>query len=316
MFNIPNDVVKFFFCEINKKGKYTVKINENKAYIIARVEEQYYKPVIVIKDIEEFRVALYDYIDALTLFYSKTKNKKDYHDLSYFFNNLIFNMTYTDSEDFTKYIYKRIAFFENNEFSEYDEKTLICEYDNIKFFVKRIVEEPGLETPHILIFEMEYNNNIYPLPLIRYGIDSDNICHIFAIQFGRNREYDTSILEYKNIVNKVNTGMNKYRNVSPSFILSFTLFIKLLQEKNIKDIIVPGFLFARYRNYYKATTVKQSNLLLNRIINNFALLMERMEYEIDGFEITSFLEETESYTRIKLNNLESKNKLVRNIIKK
>ena len=149
----------------------------------------------------------------------------------------------------------------------------------------------------------------------RVGVCIDT-CHLFAIQFGRGREYDTSIEEYKNIVNKVNSGVKKFRNVSPSFVLSFSLFLKLLQNENIKEIMVPSFLFARYRNYYKATTIKQSNLLLNRILDNFVLLMQRMEYEIDGFEIWSYLEEFDSYTHIKLNELDSKNKLVRNIVKK
>lgn len=316
MFDIPSDVVKFFFDEIHSKGKYQVVIEDNKAYIHPRVEEEYYKPIISIKNIEEFRICLYEFINALNIFYAKYDNRKTYHNLSYFFNNLLFNMTFSDSEDLTKYIYKRICFLQNEEFVEFNERTLFCEYDEIKFFVKRVAEEPGLETPFVLIFEMEYNDVVYPLPLIRYAIDENNICHLFAIQFGRGREYDTSIEEYKNIVNKVNSGVKKFRNVSPSFVLSFSLFLKLLQNANIKEIMVPSFLFARYRNYYKATTIKQSNLLLNRILDNFVLLMQRMEYEIDGFEIWSYLEEFDSYTHIKLNELDSKNKLVRNIVKK
>lgn len=316
MFDIPNDIVQFFFDEIHKKGKYKIVLNNKGAIIMPRSEEAYYKPNIEIKDIEEFRVALYEYVIALTNFYTLYDTKQDYHDLSYFFNMLLFNMVHSDTEDLTKFIYKRICFFNNEEFSEYSERSLIAEIDSVKYYVQRIVEEPGLETPFILVFDMECNGVVYPLPLVRYAIDKDKTCHLFAIQFGKNREYDTSKKEYKNIVNNVNTGINKYRNVSPSFVLSFALFLKLLTEKNITDIKVPGFLFARYKHYFKAKTTMKSNLILNRILNKFVLLMQRMEFEVNGFEIKFYLEEFDSYTHIKLNELNSKNNLVKRILTK
>ena len=54
--------------------------------------------------------------------------------------------------------------------------------------------------------------------------------------------------------------------------------------------------------------------MLNRILDNFVTLLQRMEYEINDFNITSYLEEIDSYTHIKLGNLTSKNNLVRSII--
>ena len=314
MFNIPNDIVYFFFDEINKKGKYNVFIDGSNAYIRPRIEEEYYKPIIKIKDINEFKIVLLKYIKILTQFYSKYNVKKEYHGLSYFFNNLLFNMTYSDAEDLTKYIYKRISFFQNEEFAEYVNRTLICEVGDVSFYAKRVTEECGLETPFILIFEMEIGGITYPLPLIRYAFDNNNVCHLFTIQFGKNRDFDCTIQEYKNIVNKVNNGVKKYRNVSPSFVLSFTLFIKMLQEKEIQNIIVPSFLFSRYRHYFGAKSLEKSDLMLNRILDNFVTLLQRMEYEINDFNITSYLEEIDSYTHIKLGNLTSKNNLVRSII--
>ena len=90
----------------------------------------------------------------------------------------------------------------------------------------------------------------------------------------------------------------------------------MLQEYNVKEIMVPSFLFARYKHYHKARTVTQSNQILERILNKFILLMQRMEYELDGFNIFCYAEEFDSYTHIKLNELNSKNKLVRSILKK
>ncbi len=315
MFEMPEDIVKFFFEEIHKKGKYEVSIYNNMAFIKPRIEEESYKPVIVVKDIEELRIALLEFSEALTRFYSKYNIREKYHDLSYFFNNLLFNMSYSDAEDLTKFIYKRTAFLQNDMFNEYTQKTLISEIDGTKYYVKRVVEKCGFETPFVLIFEMEKNGNIYPLPLIRYAIDSDNVCHLFTVQYGKNREFVDSS-ECKNIVNSVNTGVNKYRNTSPSFVLSLALFTKILQENNISNIVVPGFLFSRYRHYYKATSEVRSNIILNRILNNFITLLQRTEYEIEGFNITSYPDDVDSNTHIKLGELNSKNQFVKNIIKK
>lgn len=159
MFEIPDDIVKFFFEEIHKKGKYEISICNNMAFIKPRIEEESYKPVIVIKDIEEFKIALLEFSEALTLFYSKYNIREEYHDLSYFFNNLLFNMSSSDAEDLTEFIYERTFFLQSDMFHEYTQKTLISEIDGTKYYVKRVVEKCGLETPFVLIFEMEKKRN-------------------------------------------------------------------------------------------------------------------------------------------------------------
>ncbi|MBE6148536.1 MAG: hypothetical protein E7167_03475 [Firmicutes bacterium] len=300
MFKVPENILEFFFIELKKKGKYNIAFMGNSAIIEPRKEQQYYKPNIIVKDLKELEIALNNYVAALNKFYLKNNNLETYHDLSFFFNNLLINMTSSDSEDLTTYIYKRITFFENEQFAEFNEPQILVENDGVKYGVHRVLECPGLETPYVLSFFMEYDGVYYNLPLVRYAFDENNVCHLFAVQFGRDRiiEFDDS---YKNIVNRVNTGVTKYRNVSPSFVLSFSLFLSLLEQLNVEEIVVPDFLFGRYRKYIGATGEKRSNQILERILNNFIRLLQRMEFQNENFIIEWYPNEIDSYTHIKLN---------------
>lgn len=306
MFKIPNNVVEFFFNEIKVKGKYTIEIDGNKAYIIPPEYQAYYKPEIIVNDIGTLRTSLVNYVNCLNEFYKDKEVLKEYHDLSFFFNNLLFNMNYTDAVDLSSYIDKRCQFFNNKFFEELDQITPIATFNDSLICVEKVVEEPGLETPYVLEFTIQYNDNIYQLPLVRCAIDKDNVCHLFTVQFGRYRNFDVQEKEYKRIINKINKGVKKYRNVSPSFVLTLRMFLDLLKRKGINKIVIPDFLFSRYKNYYKATTTCRSDAILSRILDGFLNLMERMEYQFDDFEIKSYPNEIDSFTHISLSDAKKK----------
>lgn len=300
MEKMPDDIVNFFFEEIKAKGKYQVIMEENKATIVPPDYQAYYKPVIMIKDLDELRVSLINYYIALCNYYRDKDILKDYHTLSFFYNNLLFNMNNTDALDLSTYIDKRAHFLKDDTFREYDKITPVGEFNGDVVCVERIIEEPGLETSYVLEFTIEHDNTIYQLPLIRCAIDEDNVCHLFAVQFGRYRNFAVKEKEYKNIVNKINKGVRKYRNVSPGFVLSLRLFLDLLKKHNIEKIVIPDYLFCRYKNYYKATTTMRSDEILTRIIDHFLTLIERMEYQFDDVEVKYYPNEVDAYTHIVL----------------
>lgn len=308
MFEMPDNILEYFFIELKKKGKYTTTFIGTSAVIEARKEQKYYKPNIFIKDLAELENALKEYVTALNTFYMQNNNLEEYHDLSFFFNNLLINMTSSDAEDLTIYIYKRISFFENEQFKEFDEPQILYESEGVKYGVQRVLESPGLETPYVLVFFMEYDGVYYNLPLVRYAFDENGVCHLFAVQFGRDRVMDFDDA-YKSIVNKVNTGITKYRNVSPSFVLSLSLFINLLKEMNVENIMVPDFLFGRYRKYIGASSVTKSDQILERILNNFIRLLSRMEFQNEDFQILAYPNDIDSYTHIRLNSRDKKRAL-------
>lgn len=316
MLEIPENILDFFFIEINKKGKYEVILKENGALIKPRLEEEYYKPIIVIKDLEELKNSLINYVEALNEFYVENNILEEHHDLSYFFNNLFLNMTVSDALDLAQYIDKRSYFLGNNQFVEFKDPTLLMTSEDTKFYVQRVLESPGLETPYVLVFSMEKDGIIYQLPLVRCAFDENNICHLFAIQFGRFRQEDVKNAEYKRLVNRINSGVDKYRNVSPGFVISFYLFLQILNDNGINRIVAPDYLFGRYRRYYKGQSETKSDLILNRILNNFLVLFQRMEYQFPFLEIENYPNEIDSYTHIKLKEISINNKVLNKNIKK
>ncbi|MBE6156434.1 MAG: hypothetical protein E7161_01680 [Firmicutes bacterium] len=315
MLEMPDNIVEFFFCEIRKKGKFDVVIEDNRALIKPREEQQYFKPSIIVKDLSELEQSLIHFVECLNEFYAKNNILQSYHDLSFFFNNLFFNMTSNDALDLVKYINERSYYFSNEHFKEFDTPQLLTIVDNVSFYVQRYLETPGLETPFILAFSMIVDGKYYNLPLVRYTFDENNVCHLFAIQYGRNREVSSDI-NFQKIVKQVNTGVSKCRNVSPSFVLTFALFLKVLDNYEVNKLLVPDFLFARYRNYYRASSEIRSDLILERILNNFIRLLQRMEVQVNGFEIENYPNEIDSYTHINLSHPNVNKGLLQRILNK
>lgn len=314
MIDIPENILEIFFREIQIKGKYKVIINGNKAQIIPRDEESYYKPIMNIQNLEYFNVLLMEYINAINEFITKHNIKlKDYQDLSYILNITLFNLASSDAYDLCTFLEKRISFLHDNSFSEYDNESVVLENENVKITAQRVVEDFGLETPFIMIFKIYINDSVYNLPLIRYAIDEDDKCYIYAVQMGRGRSISQDN-DFKNVINKVNSGVKEYRNIAPSFTLAFNLFIQLLQSKETKEIMIPDFLFNRYKQYYGATTVTKSNAILERMMSTMSNLVGRCSNEIDGFKVSSYPLLFDSYYHIDIINMSNQNMTLKKIL--
>lgn len=220
-------------------------------------------------------------------------------------------MNADDTNDLVKYINKRISFFEDDEFKEFQEETLIHKTKEAEYYVKRVLSFEGQETPFSLEFSMKINGESFELPKISYGIDENKVCHIYTIQFGRHRICDIQNELYKKAVNDINSGVHKYRNISPSFVLTFRLFLDLLKERNIKRILIPDFLCFRYKKYFRGKTCVKSDEILSRILNQLTLLCLRMEYQFPFFNISSYPNEVDGYTHINIDE-ESYTKMLKN----
>lgn len=309
------NISNFFFEEIQKKGKYTISINNNKAIITPREEEKHYKTAVTIPNLEYFNDLLIEYINAINDFNKENDLElADYQDLSYIFNIMLFNITASDACDLNKYIETRISFFKDHNLEEYKTPTKIFKYQSTIFLAQRENECFGLETPYIMTFSMICNNKTYNLPLIRYAIDDNGTCFIYAVQIGRGRICENHKQEYKNIVNQVNHGTKEHRNISPSFVLILAMFLKILNDHNIKNIVVPDFLFNRYKKYYRANTTSKSNEILSRMFNNITTLIKRIDDQIDGFNIKTYPLDVDSYYHIEISNLESNNKMLNKLL--
>ncbi len=315
MIERPNDILEIFFREIKLKGKYEIDIRNNIAYIIPREEERYYKPIIKISDLNCFNNLLTEYIESINEFNKKNNIKlKEYHDLAYIFNIMLFNMASSDADDLNKFIETRISFFYDNNLEQFIRPNKIFEYDDISFYAQREIEDFGLETPYIMTFSMDVDGKIYNLPIIRYAINNDGVCFIYSVQIGRGRVCYINNINYKSAINQVNQGVKKHRDISPSFVLILAIFLKILSNNNINKIVIPDFLFNRYKKYYRANTTNKSNEILSRMFHNITTLIRRMDSQIDGFNIQSYPLEMDSYYHIDIINLKSENKMLKKLL--
>lgn len=315
MLEKSNDILEIFFKEIKLRGKYEIDIRNNIAYIIPREEERYYKPIIKIPNLNCFTNLLTEYIESINEFNKRNNIKlKEYQDLSYIFNIMLFNMTSSDADDLNKFIETRISFFNDNNLEQFVKPNKIFEYDNISFYAQRKIEDFGLETPYIMTFSMVVAGELYNLPIIRYGINNDGVCFIYAVQIGRGQICNINNINYKSAVNQVNQGVKEHRDISPSFVLILAIFLKILSNNNINKIVIPDFLFNRYKKYYRANTVNKSNEILSRMFHNITTLIGRMDNQIDGFNIQSYPLEIDSYYHIDIINLKSENKMLKKLL--
>lgn len=293
---------------MNMSGEYSYITQGEGGFIIPRDGAKYYKPTITIKKIADLEKTIEEYLEAASEFYQQTNKLQVKHNYSYFLNHLFFNMTNSDATNLNEYVKKRVSFFKDQHLKESSFFSLLLSDNDYCIYCKREISKLGFESPYVLKFKMETKGEFYDLPLIRYAIDNHNRCHIFAIQFERTAEGTNKNEEYKKVINSINSGVKKYRNVQPSFVLVFKLFIDLLRKEGIQDILVPDYLFSRYKNYYGAKTVKRSDQILERILDHYILLLQRMEYQFTEFDILSYPNEVDSFTHISLNKVKVKSK--------
>lgn len=148
------------------------------------------------------------------------------------------------------YLYKYLNFINDNTFTEKigSKETSL---GTLKYEVsKQSIEQ---ETPFAFksYFEKNMGDDIakFALPRISFGI-SDGICYIYAIQnkdskINTNSKYN---LEVKDAIKTINSGVKKYRNVTPSFVISLALFLSYIYEEGISRIKVESPLPIRKNN--------------------------------------------------------------------
>lgn len=288
MIKQTTDILEFFFREIKITGKYEINIKNNFTYIIPRKEEQYYKPIIKIPDLNQFTKLLIKYVEAINEFNKRNNFQlKEYQDLSYIFNIMLFNLASSDADDLNKFIETRISFFNDYHLDKLVKPKQIFEYCDVSFYAQREIEAFGLETPYIMTFKMHIAGETFNLPIIRYGINENGICFIYAVQIGRERHCDINNPKYKNIINQVNKGIKEHRGISPSFVLILAMFFKILNDNNINKVVIPDFLFNRYKKYYRAnTTIKSSyyHININNLESNTPMLKRLLKKDEDMYK--------------------------------
>ncbi|MBP3635186.1 MAG: hypothetical protein J6J17_01830 [Bacilli bacterium] len=314
-------------------------LNDNKKYTNYDVSE-----TLIISDIDLFNQLLVQYTKKMIdiILNSSLKNidyvyyngNKTYI-IDFIISNLWNNVTDMDLINPINFLRMRINFLDD---TLYDKNSKIVyltdidflEYSNIEYEIK--LNNPILETPYSFssyIVRDRSNNEVFKLPEIFYGI-SEGICYIYAIQ----RIEKVQKNEYTKKVNRILYRVNKeiyddyaldnIKDVTPSALVSLTIFIKKLKEININDIRVIDYMPIRYKAKEKAIDYRVNKFkdkvsqeefrkieesakeehynIQTNITDKFMRNFRRLEYQLGDVHIVNFPKDVDSMMHIRINN--------------
>ena len=293
---------------------------------------------LIIKNEDEFFKYLELYIDNELVLNRKgpsyISNNKD-NIIKLLISYLFVNASNYDFNNAINYLKMRISFLSDNFC---DNKINLGKVfspkidDDIYLEIKRIKQDIRMETPYRIEFSLVCNNSRFNLPYISYGISND-VCYIYSIQ---SRKQDCSsyedyeyIKKVKRFLYKIDEGIDKNDDialVSNSFVLSLTIFIKLLKNMNINKVRNILYLPVRYLSRDIAASslddvnrsnelYKRNDMIQSNLTNKFLNTIRRVCYNLEGVNIINDITIDNGYVDVILDsNLnKSNNKLLDNI---
>lgn len=200
-------------------------------------------PNMYIQDKENFNKLLIEYVKKSLRFYELANT---YGNIKMILSFLFSNITNSEMNNLNNYLIKYINFLDDilliNQNGEKNTTLGILKYEVDKQSIQQ-------ETPYCFKSYFEDNDSKYALPRISFGM-CDGICYIYAIQ-NKDSKMNTDSkynFEVKQKLRTINSGISKYRNVTPSFVITLSLFISFLKENNINKVKVVSPLPIRQKN--------------------------------------------------------------------
>lgn len=294
---------------------------------------------LLIKNEEKFYSLLEKYIaiemkknrPTLKFYKNPLKNK-----IKWLMSYLWINASEEDFKNPEEYIERRIAYLEDNRLSYFEKKVEIPLNEtlpNTNLVIQKNSCNTSMETPYKMDFTLEKKDSkdTYPLPSIYYGI-SNNTCYIYAMLTGKEKNKSIFSKLYQKKINrllyKVNDhvekeeslinyekGLEEYpeeniSDVTHSFVLSLTAFLKILEKNDIENVKLVPYLPLRYlsreiaanRNEgEKREELKQRNdSIQNNLTNKLIRTFRRVAYQNPNIEITSYPYEVDEYLSLKI----------------
>lgn len=266
-------------------------VDGKKIEIIPRMNNEYI-PIFTINDANRLEEALQEYLQTVKEVDIKSTKMNDDHKEKYFLLNVWKNATNYDFQNPESFIRRYTDFIRDNTFSQYDALTFLGKYDNHMLMVQRKQDDYGFETPYVMHFSLTNGKDIYHLPWVRYGIakseKGEKIAYIYALQnmeISSNEEYNRQI---QNSINKVNSGVKNYRNVTPSAIATLSVFMGMLENEGIYSIRVPDFLIGRYKRFKNANNDEEIDKIQRNVTNKFLRNFLRLSEQLDSIQLQGF----------------------------
>lgn len=200
----------------------------------------------------------------------------------------------------------KIAFLQDKKLSQINHKINLEQIPNSHLKITSSLDSIQMETPYKLTLSITDGNDTYQLPSISYGI-SHNKCYIYSVLNPKqeiNTPYQKKI---KRLLYKINESVpeeNLY--VSPSAVLSLSIFVKLLKLNNIKNIKVIPYLPLRYlsRDLFAKDNeelVARNDFIQTNATNKFLDNFFRLQYH-GLVDINSYPYELDDSLHLTINN--------------
>ena len=230
---------------INVNYKITDPNVEQKEKIIPEKDGLYTEsPVLEINNVEEFKEALYEYIEA----YMQKECAWTSPDIAERFEDVaIYAMStiWTDAtnQDFTnpiQFLKRYTDFLTQNQWEDLKQEQEAGQICGTRIWKQIANSNSERETPHnYYLFTKNENGGKIFFPSICYGIQNDKayVCAIHQI-YGKDQEEDENLRKIRNAV--------KGRGVEPLGIATLISFIDECKKRGIKQIIMPDNFIMQY----------------------------------------------------------------------
>ncbi|MBE6140055.1 MAG: hypothetical protein E7172_00725 [Firmicutes bacterium] len=224
-------------------------------------------PTLMIKNKKEFNTTFTEYLNNALLFYDQAKLKFINNPAKYLSALAIANMTSNDFANPTAYFSRLTKFLQDQTFSPDINRKIIGYSTTYNATIEMSInkEYPNQEAPYAIQFFLtrpfnDKKNLEYKFPKIRFGI-ADNTAYIFAIQNEIIKqeeilnEYLSANLVFQKEIKRKNYKVNEnikenhpLMNVNPSALIALTLFLRILENENINNIVVSFFYPQRWND--------------------------------------------------------------------
>ena len=109
----------------------------------------------------------------------------------------------------------------------------------------------------------------------------------------------------------MNSGVKQNRDITPSMLISATMFLGMCKGIGLENIKVADFLTRRFGYYRGAIWTEEAMKLQENITNKFLRTFSRLVSQFDGIDIVSYPNDYDSYFNLRLGkNISSTNKLL------
>ena len=302
---------------------------------------------LIINNEEKFFKLLKEYIDLeiklnrkIPKFYSDIEKNK----LKWIISYIFVNATSEEFKNPEELLRRKIEFLKDNKLNSLNnplEININELINNSKIIIKKEQSPISMETPNKITLSITDGNNIYNLPNIYYGIDS-NTCYIYSIQMPKDNKDSLENIKYNKKINrflyKVNDKVKdteeyyQYKNnesdyypegnitdVTVSFVFALNIFLSILRTINIEKIKVVPYLPLRYKSREivsekssnKEEYETRNNNIQNNLTNKFIRTFLRLVEQNPNLEILSYPYDTDEFLTLKL---KEKNKEIDNML--